>query len=41
MRLTFNQQFMAQAILENLIQTKTPISHAEFAWRLELIGPQN
>ena len=40
MRLTFNQQFMAQAILENLIQTKTPISYAEFALRLELIGPQ-
>ena len=40
MRLTINQQDMAQVILENLIQTKTPISYAEFALRLELTGPQ-
>ena len=40
MRLTCNQQVMAKAILENLIQTKTPISYAEFALRLELTGPQ-
>ena len=40
MRLTINQQDMAQVILENLIQTKIPISYAEFASRLELTGPQ-
>ncbi len=40
MRLTLNQQVIAQVVLENLIQTKTPVSYAEFALRLELTGPQ-
>ena len=38
MRLTYNEQIKAEFILKNLIQSKTPISYSEFAFRLELTG---
>ena len=40
MQLTFNEQNMAQEILENLIQTKIPISYAKLALLLELTSTQ-
>ena len=40
MNLTLEEQILANVILQNLIEKRTPVSYSDFSSLLELSGPQ-